>query len=378
MNNSPSLWNRVPLRKLWAPNARPKNELESVQALRALAAASVIMYHLDLFHKGGYGVDIFFVMSGFIIAFICAQTTDHFMAKRLIRIIPLYWLGTLGVFAIAVAAPSVLNSATANVVELIKSMAFVPYEHSNGSVKPLLFLGWSLQYEIFFYMVYGVALRVSKKWASMVAVVMLIAIAFVGGKIPESSTILKFYSNPIILEFAFGVAAFEVWKRYKTQLARIPVVLAAAVALVCYSWILYKTDRVSRPDRLLQVGLPSVMIFLSFLTVERRVRFPKWVLLVGDASFSLYLFHPYVLQLVDKKIVSLAVLTPLTFAVAIVSVVICVVFSIACYRLVELPSNKFFRKVFLEGSGTRTVLVAPAVAPTETRSGEPVTSGVNA
>jgi exopolysaccharide production protein ExoZ len=326
---------------------RAANELSSIQVLRALAATSVIVYHLDLFHRGGYGVDIFFVISGFIAAFICSKNADQFLAKRMIRIVPLYWLGTLGVFTVALLAPSILNSTTADLGELLKSMLFLPFERSNGKISPVLFLGWSLQYEVLFYVIFGISLKISRKSAGAISSAILVFIAFAGQWIPESSTALSFFSHPIIVEFAFGIAIFAIWKNYKLLLAKIPVVLAAIVAFVSYALLFVETDKVSRADRLALVGIPSALIVLSFLAFEGRVRFPRWLLLVGDASFSLYLFHPYVLQLVDKKIVSLATLTPTAIVAAIVSIVACFGLAIVSFRLIEKPTNTWLRRVLI-------------------------------
>ncbi|HEX9432895.1 MAG TPA: acyltransferase [Burkholderiales bacterium] len=85
--------------------------LDSVQALRALAALCVVVYHVDFVARGAFGVDIFFVISGFIICHVTAADHDGFLRKRLIRIVPLYWTGTLCLFVLAFFAPQLLKSA---------------------------------------------------------------------------------------------------------------------------------------------------------------------------------------------------------------------------------------------------------------------------
>jgi exopolysaccharide production protein ExoZ len=327
---------------------RVHSELQSIQALRAIAATSVILIHIPFIAKGGFGVDIFFVISGFIICYISALNAENFVLKRIFRVIPLYWLGTLGVFLIALAFPAWLNSTTAKLSSLAKSMLMIPYKREDGAVLPMLFLGWTLEYEMFFYLVFGLALAFFKKWASLAASFVLIIAVLAGRLFEASSTIPRFYSNPIILEFVLGMAVFAIWKRYRDSLARIPVFAALIVSVGCYVYLYMGTSGVGRNDRPFFQGLPAVLIVLSFLAVEGRIHFPRWLLLVGDASYSLYLFHPYVIQLVDKKIMSLSVLTPATLIVSLVAIFVCFPLAILSFRIVEKPSNEFLRRKFIK------------------------------
>lgn len=82
------------------------DKLDSIQLLRAIAATAVVVYHIPLFREGAWGVDIFFVISGFIMALVTERSTRHFFAKRVIRVVPLYWLGTFGVFGVACCCPT--------------------------------------------------------------------------------------------------------------------------------------------------------------------------------------------------------------------------------------------------------------------------------
>ena len=145
----------------------PREPLLGLQILRFVAAMAVVLFHMgsdyqirfgldaNPFAYGAFGVDIFFVLSGFIIA----MTTDpsrgawYFYRKRLIRIVPIYWLLTFGVVAIGIAAPTLLNSTEVSFEAVIKSLLFIAYERPSGELQPLLFLGWTLNYEMFFYLI---------------------------------------------------------------------------------------------------------------------------------------------------------------------------------------------------------------------------------
>lgn len=327
---------------------RVSAELQSIQALRAVAASSVILVHIPFIGKGAFGVDIFFVISGFIICYISSLNSDHFLLKRVFRIVPLYWLGTFGVFLVALAMPALLNATTANLTNLSKSLFLIPYRREDGATFPMLFLGWTLEYEMFFYFVFGLSLMFFKRWASLAASLLLAAVAAAGAVFQPSSTIPRFYSNPIILEFVLGMAVFAVWHRYRSWFNKFPIAAALAIAVGCYTYLYLVESHVGRNSRLVLQGLPSVAIVVCLLALEGRVQFPRWLLLIGDASYSLYLFHPYVIQLVDKKMVALAVLTPLSLVASVGAILACFVLAIVSFKVVERPSNEFLRRHFIK------------------------------
>jgi exopolysaccharide production protein ExoZ len=340
------------------PIGKPRPlELQSIQALRAIAATTVIFAHVPFVSRGGFGVNIFFVISGFIICYISSLNPSHFWLKRIFRIVPLYWMGTFGVFLIAVVVPNVLNSTTSRPDELLKSLFFIPFVKESGRVAPLLFLGWTLEYEMFFYLVFAAALAINTKLAGWLAVLMLALVASAGHMTHPSSTFLTFYTDPIIMEFALGILAFYTWKSWRPRLSQLPVTLAVLVSAVGYAFFFWIDKGIPPsihfakivPGFLFQGGL-GFIILMCFLSLEGRFAFPRWVLAIGDASYSLYLFHPYIVQLVSKKIVSFAVLTPLSMMALIGAIGLCFLFAIASFKFFERPSNEFLRKTFLPSS----------------------------
>jgi exopolysaccharide production protein ExoZ len=346
--SKPRVTREVPIGK-----ARPL-ELQSIQVLRALAATTVIFAHIRFINRGGFGVNIFFVVSGFIICYMSSLNPSYFWLKRIFRIVPLYWVGTLGVFLIALAAPNLLNYTTARPYELGKSLFFIPFVKESGRMAPILFLGWTLEYEMFFYLIFAAALAINKKKDGWLAILMLSVVAIAGRVAHPASTFLSFYSNPIIMEFALGILAFYAWKKWKSRLAQLPVTVAVLISLACYA-IFFRIDKgvpssihFARivPGFLFQGGL-SLVILLCFLSMEGKFTFPRWMLAVGDASYSLYLFHPYIIQLVSRKIISFAVLTPLSVIALIGTIGLCFLFAIASFKFLERPSNEFLRRTFL-------------------------------
>ena len=129
-----------------------QNKITNIQVLRFIAAFSVMMVHLPLIGFGIWGVDIFFVISGFIMMYVTEKNHKNFFLKRLIRIIPIYWILTFGVFSVAILKPDLLNNTTADYEHLLKSLFFIPFNKNETGHFPILFLGWTLNYEMIFYL----------------------------------------------------------------------------------------------------------------------------------------------------------------------------------------------------------------------------------
>src|SRR6266496_2543424 len=286
--------------------------LNSLQALRALAATTVIFDHIPFARWGSFGVDIFFVLSGFVICHITATDKQHFFSKRIFRVVPLYWLCTFGVATIALLAPSLLGHTSFSGVVLLKSLFFIPFRRPDHKVAPLLFLGWTLHFEMLFYAVFGLALRVTRKHARILAIagrVVLFAVGKLSRVHHHSNLVLSFYSRFVIMEFAFGILCYILWMRYNAVVRRAPGLLVLAVATASYSFFVLMDVHILDsygpffkhvPDILLR-GAPASLILLAFLSVEDRIKFPALGLLVGDASYSLYLLHPYMLEILNRK-----------------------------------------------------------------------------
>ena len=105
------------------------------------------------------------------------------------------------------------------------------------------------------------------------------------------------------------------------------------------------------PDILLR-GVPASLILLAFLSVEDRIKFPALVLLIGDASYSLYLLHPYILEILNRKMFALDHLSVFTIVATIVSIAICYACAALSFKYFERPSNKLLRNFFLRKQNT--------------------------
>ena len=321
-----------------------QNKIDSIQVLRFFAAFSVMMVHLPVFGFGIWGVDIFFVISGFIMMYVTENNEKFFLLKRIFRIVPLYWILTLGVFALAIFVPDVLNNTTANIVHLIKSLFFIPFDKNGTGHFPILFLGWTLNFEVIFYFLFSLSLVFFKE-NRMIACSIFIIIFLVFNKIfSEKNFIFETYANDIFIEFIFGMILFTIWKKYKNKISTNLSNHFICLAILLVSIFILNYYNFSRS---VSYGLPSLILAVYFLFFLNHLKFPKILVSLGDASYCIYLLHPYVIQFFYKilEINEYDIIIELVFTL-IISVIVFIV-SLLIYKFIEFPINGSLRKKFI-------------------------------
>jgi peptidoglycan/LPS O-acetylase OafA/YrhL len=359
--------------------------IDNIQALRAVAALLVVFVHLDVFARalglpttGHGGVDLFFVISGFIMVHTTSQSSrseassrgearspvgpGEFMLNRLTRIAPIYWLLTLATFAVAWLVPTLMQATVADVEQLLLSLAFIPFRKSNGLVQPVLFVGWTLNFEMFFYALFALGLAFRDRRRGVLAVVLLLgALVASGWWLRPENVQAAFYTRPIILEFAAGMGLGLLGSRVRceTALGRVAVGLTGAIALGAVALVPVFLPTASR---LLTHGLPALIVVASAIILhESGVSWSsRWVLALGNASYSLYLTHPFVTQATQKLGKSIG-LTPMVALVGslLTLVVVCLV-GVATHLWLERPLTRFVKQ------RTQRLVASwakPAVAP---------------
>ena len=192
--------------------AKPSlDKINNVQALRGFAALLVVFGHTEFALPGmrpfgTFGVDIFFCISGFIMAMIVDRNPEKFLLRRLIRILPLYWTATLGVWLLAVVKPQWMMHTTPNWRDLLLSLLFIPFYKGGGvDPRPVLFVGWTLNFEMYFYVVLAVCLRLTRRhataYAALAVFLLMLACRFSG----LQSAWARVYGDLLVLEFALGI-----------------------------------------------------------------------------------------------------------------------------------------------------------------------------
>lgn len=317
--------------------------LDCLQALRAVAALAVVVFHCHWTPIASFGVELFFVISGFVICHAAAQDPRQFLAKRVARVVPLYWLATLGVFALAVVAPALVSATHATGLNLLRSLAFWPYLRADGADMPLLFLGWTLNYEAFFYAVFALCLAISHRLAPLIALAGLVLAVTLHPWLAPLGDPLDFWTRPMLLNFACGIGVWLVWHKAGATLQRTPPLPAGLIGAAAFGVLLVGAQH-GLPGWVPWSGLLSAALLLALLALGNRLRWPAWLLLIGDASYSLYLLHPYVLEVVNRKVHAFGP-APLGILATVAAVLAAVGVAFAVFRLVERPSNRALRRL---------------------------------
>lgn len=269
--------------------------LPSIQILRGIAAVMVVAFHVLGFQIGSCGVDIFFVISGFIMfhtnrrGFGLAGAPFLFFKRRILRIAPLYWLCT------AIACWPGVSFKT-----LVASLLFVPVRSDGGSIHTVLAPGWTLNFEMFFYMMFAAGLMLPRKYGLPAIVTTLSALIVLGLVTKPTQAALIYWTNPLILEFIFGLAIAYAFESGNTLSSKVGAGISGFGFLVLsiFSLMHYHTpDRIYAGWLVLGWGIPAALIVAGAALSDRgeltsvQWRIPR---LLGDASYSIYLTHLFV------------------------------------------------------------------------------------
>ena len=348
--------------------------------LRGIAALFVVAAHsidLSLSHGswwitraghlenvGAVGVDLFFVISGFVMAYSVTRMTgladaSRFLRLRWARIAPPYWIACLLLMLEATTVPGWRSVANA--------VFFVPWADAQTYTMPPLDIGWTLSFEFSFYLL--VAVLVAVGWARRPEVLGLglLALTLIGLPLGAGAPLLlRWFTNPILVEFALGVGAYALWQRglvEKQQRALRVLGLGGLAVLIAevftgYGDISKAPETISGHlswSRVLLWGLPAAAVFLGAVALPqaghgaaaRALRF------LGDMSYSLYLVHILAIRVVDRLLghVDVDVAPPLVFVLALFAGLVA---GAVFYRVIELPVTAGARR-----------LVAPRRAPAE-------------
>jgi exopolysaccharide production protein ExoZ len=249
--------------------------ITNIQGLRFLAALAVCVMHVglikldpDLFNMGGAGVDLFFVISGFIMVVSSQRLFGQpgaigtFLYQRITRIVPLYWIATLVFLGLLLGFHSIsLNPPTPDVYErTIAGFFFFPI--NSPTWWPLLVPGWSLNCEMFFYFLFAATIRFRQSIALVGVCTLICAFVVLGHmKIIHNFGIEDFWLKGMLLEFIWGILAAFLYLRWK------PHPMIAAISLVAGTIMLARSS--SFVDREFFLGLPAALIVLGATCVPQ-------------------------------------------------------------------------------------------------------------
>ncbi len=308
---------------------------------------------------GAIGVDLFFVISGFVMSlsarrFVGPWGASTFLALRFVRIAPLFYLASALMLANLIRAGIDVDPSS-----LLNSITFIPVFDDETYSWPLHYLGWTLAFEFAFYFLVSILICTGGGARPVVLLAMTAIAPLLGFLLAAESAAWKVFTNPILWEFGFGVLAFILWERCQMRRLLAPFSIFAATTLLALivalwmepDWLAANgwdgptggasggsdtVEGMTSPLRALYWGLP---MFLVFCAVVGSVSIGKglWATtmkLLGDASYSIYLSHLFVIMAFEELVERVGIHPDLVLVTALASSALV---GVLVYRLVEKP-----------------------------------------
>ena len=349
--------------------------IDYIQALRGIAAFLVVIFHIgkEMMTQGApdpwrllpetnswqFGVDLFFIISGFIMYHVTAAkpqgppASRDFLIKRAIRVVPVYWIYTTLFLLPLTMSPRLLNHSGYNLAYIISSYAFVPWMRPGQlHLEPVLGVGWTLNYEIPFYILVSALIFFrSKRMALHIAIIMG-SLTVLGYFVKESDVQLHYWTRTCILEFSFGTVIAAI---ARAGHARLPIFAGLAVLLV--GIVTWQVTAYIAPvgDQSINVrgytwGVAAALIIaaISLTPGISRTLETGWIgrvlERVGDCSYSLYLSHLFVMRFATLLLWHhLHGAWPLYMLVTVLASIAVAMLS---YAFIEKPIIAFSRRKF--------------------------------
>lgn len=345
-----------------------QNKIESIQALRGIAALMVLLSHYMffvtapgqtevarfLFLSGGAGVDLFFVIAGFVLVHSTSASDGTagyalgFVGRRLLRIWPAYIAATL-LFIFLVPGPAWFLEP-GRLAQLLRSLFFIPLAPTDSPFfgYATLEVGWTLNYEMYFYGVSALLMLFGRfRWpvfalwalATVVIIPLALGVFSLNVKTPYGlPAYLGLITNSIILDFVAGVA---IGLLYRSRLPSPPkwaimaIILAGAALLAIQFW-----GRIQAGHGIARYGFSSALIILGVVLAHKEriaLPVPRSLVWLGGISYSLYLFHTTINSMLHQAAAAMGVQSwTHGFGMLAVSTVVSIVASYGFYRIFEI------------------------------------------
>ena len=340
-----------------------QDDIVAIQLLRWIAASLVVWVHSEhelskvaaRHHRAlrfshavefGVGVDIFFLISGFLIFLVSRDLFGRpgagrdFIIRRMVRILPLYWVATASMLVAILSVPRLLNHASLRPTSAIASFLMIAWPDRRDGVFPLLASGWTLNLEFYFYALFALVLGLPARRAVPILIGVLLSTVALDQAWSGSPWWLDFYAQPIVLEFGAGMLLCLLY----TRGTRLPLI--GAIAGIGLAIALHLGLRAAfHPPRVIGNGIPALLLFVSSVFAA-GVRVPRAAVrpirLMGNASYALYLTSPFTINATIEVLTRRGVqgTTALTLSAYLASLAAAVV----VHRVVERPLTASCRR----------------------------------
>lgn len=301
-------------------------KIQSIQVLRGIASVLVVLCHTSLTSFGSFGVDFFMVISGFVIMYSTRNKNKSFWMRRIIKIVPLYWFTTIITALFVYFFPQLFNSYEVSMEYLIKSLLFIPYEHS-GIQQPILGLAWTLNYEMLFYVIFWVAMKINHRLRGQISIVICGVLVCIGALFSDIIMPFSYWTDSIILEFVLGILVY-LWyeniivKRVNAGRTNTTIRVVCMFIVVGIGSEVMHLFLVSDLPRFLTVGIAAALMLCYFLYNEEKIKWNKELVYLGNISYVLYLIHIYPVRIFERicrgVITSKGILAYMAIVIAII------------------------------------------------------------
>ena len=318
-----------------------KGRLDIVQVLRFVAASLVVVAHAEsrlarvfaeqasstvifaighLRTWGHFGVDLFFAISGFIMFWVTrgrfqqAGASAEFLRKRVVRVVPIYWGLTAFAIVLLAVAPSLFSYRESLDPQWIAaSFMFVPWQAPEGFVAPVLGLGWTLNYEVWFYLCFALLLFLPERRALPTITIVFVACAVLGELVWFEAPWSRQATSWLLLEFVLGLWIARAYTSRTLDVAKLarvilPLGIAALFASIFFDPAPAAGEVSNNGLRFLCWGIPSAAVLFGALSLRwqpGRTRIGRVLVALGDASYSIYLLQVFALPGIARVLAAL-------------------------------------------------------------------------
>lgn len=373
-----------------ATGTTPKvRQYDSIQALRFIAAFTVVVTHssfytferlsqaLGIYTAGANGVRLFFVISGFVMILSSTRLEGEplgwraFALRRIVRIVPIYWAINGIKLAIMLATSGAVLHAKLDWLFIAKSLFFIPAVNVDGHMHPFLGVGWTLNFEIFFYLLFALALFTRINPIRFLAPVFIVlTILYPVTRQNDWPVPFQFWADPIVLDFLAGMVLARIVQR---GAFRLPAPLALLLIIVGLTYLFGDVPRIGTYGMIrfsLMMTLASLAVVAGAVALDHRIApyVPKVALFLGGASYALYLIHPIVAPFPPMILAKIGFHQPLLAILS--SITVAMIAGAIAYRFVEEPMT-----AWLNAWMRRRDLYATRRVDAESGRKEPVREG---
>ncbi len=295
-----------------------ENKMNNIQYLRGLCALSVFFSHVPCLHisSGQIGVALFMIIGAFFSMYSTDKNPNNVLVKKLIKIIPLYWMLTISVFVITIIKPNLLYSTVGSIGNLIKSLLFIPYDTNNiFGHGPLLNVGWYLEIDIYYMVIFSIFNKFFYEKRLKLSVFFFSFMFIIGRIFNFDHYIFTAYTSYCLIYYVLGLLIYQLYVNKSKLMSALNNKVIPIISTVVFFFIMYFFKHN------IFFTLIISMLFIVTLYNDNGYYF-KPIVYYGNISFPFYLIHYFVIAFFDRLVFNLNVFNLKTFLCIIVILLI--------------------------------------------------------